>query len=734
MAMAMKKPKRAKAPRQPEPVRVAAFPIVGVGASAGGLEAATQLLRHLPGDARMALVLVQHLDPGQPSALTSLLSRVTKLAVVEAENGTRVQCGHVYVIPPNKTLGISKGILKLSPRAKVAEPHSPVNYFLKALAEDQGHRAVGVILSGTGHDGADGLEAIKAANGITFAQTEKTAKHPGMPASASGAADFILSPEEIAAELVRISQHPAALLRPAEESVAGFAALFELVDAKQRIYAKRAVAEPLAARLPPFVAGLASRDAPAAATVRRGSENVLGEIRKQADALVLSEFAPDGVVVNSRMDILQFRGRTESYLSHGPGTANLNLLQMARQGLAVELRPLVARAAKQNRAVTREGVQIRTDGHVISADVRVIPFKVPPSEERFFLVLFEQKAAKAAQVLPRGNAGRRTAAQREIVQLRDELALTKLSLHGLMEEHEATDEELRAANEEALSSNEELQSTNEELETAKEELQSTNEELTTLNEELQNRNLELQEVSDDLLNVFNSVDFAVVILDKELRVRRFTPVAQKILGLIPGDVGRTVADLKLSLGLPELYAAIICVVDSLAPEEREIQDREGRWYKIRVRPYRTADSRINGVVFSMQDIDQLKRSLAESERTRCLAQGIVATVREPLLVLDAKLRVKTANRSFYELFQMKPAETEGRFIYDLGGGQWNLPELRELLEKILPSRTTLENFPLDAAFPVVGRKHLLLTARKLATQRDGDDWMLLAVQDMTERK
>jgi two-component system CheB/CheR fusion protein len=216
--MAKKQSMRGITARQVEPGRVTDFPIVGVGASAGGLEAATQLLRHLPGDARIALVLVQHLSPGQPSALTSLLGRVTQMAVIEAENGMRVECGHVYVIPPNKTLGISKGVLKLQPRSRAAEPHLPVNFFFRALAEDQGNRAIGVILSGTGHDGTEGLEAIKAASGITFAQTEKTARHPGMPASASGAADFIFSPEGIAAELVRISHHPIALRPRTEEA------------------------------------------------------------------------------------------------------------------------------------------------------------------------------------------------------------------------------------------------------------------------------------------------------------------------------------------------------------------------------------------------------------------------------------------------------------------------------------------------------------------------------------
>ena len=524
------------------------------------------------------------------------------------------------------------------------------------------------------------------------------------------------------------------LLLGTAESVGGFADLFELVDAKQRIYAKRAVSERLATRMEPFAAAVGSREMQPPATIRRSSENVLGEVRKQADVLVLSEFAPSGVVVNSRMDILQFRGRTEPFLMHGPGAASLNLLQMARQGLAMELRPLIARAAKQNRTASREGVQMRENGRVLSLNVRVLPFQVPTSEERFFLVLFEEKSSAVVAALPKGKAGQRTVAQLELAQLREELSATKQSLHMILEEHEASDEELRAANEEALSGNEELQSTNEELETAKEELQSTNEELTTLNEELHNRNLELQEVSDDMLNLFSSVDFSVVMLDKDLRIRRFTPQAQKVLSLIPGDVGRPVTDLKFSLDLPELHESIARVLETLKVEEREIQDREGHWYVLRIRPYRTTDSRINGVVVTLLDIDALKHSLADSERARLLAESIVATVREPLLVLDGQLHVQMANRSFYDLFRVKPEDTEGRFIYKLGNGQWDIPELRELLEKILPAHTTLENFPFEAKFPGVGKKTLLLNARRLATAESHADWILLAMLDATARK
>ena len=185
------------------------FPIVGIGASAGGLEAYTQFLRSLPVDTGMGFVLVQHLDPAHESALTALLARITSLPVHEIANGQAVAPNQIYVIPPNVSLTIEHGVLKLQPRKKVRQPAHSVDIFFESLAQDQGGRAVGVILSGTGSDGALGLEAIKAANGITFAQDD-TAKYDTMPRSAiaSGCVDFVLSPKNIVKELVRIAHHP----------------------------------------------------------------------------------------------------------------------------------------------------------------------------------------------------------------------------------------------------------------------------------------------------------------------------------------------------------------------------------------------------------------------------------------------------------------------------------------------------------------------------------------------
>src|SRR5262249_50282017 len=189
------------------------FPIVGVGASAGGREAFSELLRHLPQRTGMAFVFVQHLDPTHGSMLRDLLARASSMPVEEAQNGRRMEPDHLYVIQPNTDLTIDGAVLKVAPRTEVRGQHMPVDFFFRALAKDQGSYAIGVVLSGTASDGAQGLAAIKAEGGITFAQDEKSAKYGGMPHAAvsTGGVDFVLPPSEIARELARIAGDPEAL-------------------------------------------------------------------------------------------------------------------------------------------------------------------------------------------------------------------------------------------------------------------------------------------------------------------------------------------------------------------------------------------------------------------------------------------------------------------------------------------------------------------------------------------
>jgi len=281
-----------------------------------------------------------------------------------------------------------------------------------------------------------------------------------------------------------------------------------------------------------------------------------------------------------------------------------------------------------------------------------------------------------------------------------------------------------------LSANEELQSTNEELETAKEELQSTNEELTTLNEEMQNRNSELGSANNDLLNLLGHVDIPVVMVSNDLRIRRFTPPAQKLLNLLPGDIGRRLGEIRPNLDVEDLESLANEAIRRAAAQERQVRTKEGGWQMLYVRPYKTWDNRIEGAVISLQDVDALKRTL---DQTREYADTIVESAREPIVVLNAKLQVTAANPAFYRAFDVSREETERRLIYELGNGQWNIPKLRELLEEIVPQNSRVDDFQMSHDFPRLGPRHMLLNARRVEMQ-PGRPFILLAIEDVTDKR
>jgi two-component system CheB/CheR fusion protein len=235
---------------------------------------------------------------------------------------------------------------------------------------------------------------------------------------------------------------------------------------------------------------------------------------------------------------------------------------------------------------------------------------VTPANEHCQVILFEDVAVPDVPKTSRGTKGKGKGAEEEpqvVARLKRELEATREYMQSIIEEQEAMNEELRSANEEIQSSNEELQSTNEELETAKEELQSSNEELITLNEELESRNQELAQANNDLVNLLASVDLPIIMLDSDLRIRRFNPGAQRVLHLIPTDTGRSITDLKLTFNIESLDQMILDVVENLATREVEVRDREGRWFSLRVRPYKTAEKKIEGAVLVMVDITALKQ-------------------------------------------------------------------------------------------------------------------------------
>lgn len=947
------------------------FPIVGVGASAGGLEAFTQLLKALPADTGMAFVLVQHLAPTHPSALAEILSRATTMSVMEVEDESPVKPNHVYVIPPGRSMVIVNGTLQLLPREGHGL-HRPIDQFFRALAEDLGHQAIGVVLSGTASDGTLGLQAIKAEGGITFAQ-DATAQHEGMPHSAvaSGCVDFVLPPLEIAREIVRISKHPYAIpaaptrkpddkpnladvidvlrnatgvdfthykfntlyrrvtrrmvfqkidkldeyvehlrqtpaeveslyqdilisvtsffrdpeafevlksvvfprllkdrschdpvrfwtlgcstgqeayslamayteaaeaagssvpfqlfatdLNPAgiekaragvyprdivhdvsperlkrffteteggyqiskiirdacifsrhnvladppfsridmiscrnlliylepilqqrivptlhyslkpdgclwlggSETIGSYRNLFEAEDAKHKIYSKKPGPSP---RNGPFPitksGGPRSRFIPSALQPTEPTD-----LPREADRVLLTKFAPPGVLITADLDIVQYRGDTSPYLAPAPGKASLSLLKMLREGLLVGVRSAVLRAREQNAPVRESGMRINSgDGHRDVA-IEVIPVRGQRGPEAGFLVLFEENTSSGPRELHIADVETDgDVAASENARLAQELAGTREYLQSVIEQQETANEELQSANEEVQSANEELQSTNEELETSKEEIQSSNEELATVNDELVNRIAESNLTNNDLNNLISSVEMAIVMVGPDLRVRRFTPLAEKLLNLIPSDVGRPLADIKLNLEtLPDLEPLLTEVLTSVTPQEHDVRDKHGHWYSLRLRPYRTTDNKIDGVVVMLVDIDLLKRAQIYTE-------SIVATVHEPLLVLDDNLKVRTASRAFYHEFRESPETIEGRLLFELGNGQWDISELRRLLEEVLLLGKPFEDFEVEYEFEQLGKRTMVLNGRQLLQIDGPTQSILLAIQDITERK
>jgi two-component system CheB/CheR fusion protein len=862
------------------------FPIVGVGASAGGLEAFTSLLRHLDGHSGMALVLIQHLDPTHTSYLREALANATKLPVLQAEEGMCVEPDHVYVIPPNKCLGIHDGRLTLIPRPEDPKAQNlPIDLFFRELAVERGSRAIGVVLSGTASDGTEGLKAIKEACGITFAQDPASAKFSEMPrrATDAGVVDFSLPIPELAQELMRLGRHPyvvapestpsihdAATLQqifeivqhatrvdfseykspnfdrrlarrmalrrvdtlaayltvlqdtPAEvvalhddalihvtsffrdpevfeslkasvfpaiiaakpddapirmwvagcatgeevyslaialvevlgrssrpiqlfgsdvsskvievaragfypdsalrevseerrsryftkvergyrivksirdlcvfvqhdlardppfsrldlascrnvliyfdqplqrrvipmfhyalaqpgflllgraEHVAGFKQLFDEVDKTNKIFARTATHSTLR-----FARRTEVAESPVSPRVveRAADEGRPGDLSTRLDRLLIARYVPPGVVVNERMEILQFRGQTGAYLQPAPGAPQHNLMQMARDGLHVALRATVAEARKGSVPVRTCDVEVDQDGYKRTCDVVVIPLKgAPDALGALYVILFEEHPRTQAAGRPSAglqSAPETTLDRARVPKLEEELAAAREYLQSVIDEHGRANEDLGTANEELVSGNEELQSMNEELETAKEELQSINEELTTVNDELQSRNHEVTQVNSDLVNLLTTVDIPILFLDSERRIRRFTPKARRILNVLTGDIGRPFEDIRPNIDVVDLDHQIAEVIETMIVKESEVQDRDGRWYRLQIRPYKTTDNRIDGAIVSLFDIDALKHLIDQAQQANSDAERANRTKDEFLATLSHELR------------------------------------------------------------------------------------------------
>jgi two-component system CheB/CheR fusion protein len=465
-----------------------------------------------------------------------------------------------------------------------------------------------------------------------------------------------------------------------------------------------------------------------AKTMASGGVRETLTLQRRAERMLLAQYAPAGVIVDDALNIVHVCGDTSHYLQLASGEPTYGLLRMAREGLVVGLRTALLKAKQRNASVT-ERARVKHRRHFKDVNLRVTPINDPSAPVLHFMVVFEDVAAPApipkigkeqerADAQPRTNPGARGA--RENAALKQELVDTRDYLQSIIEEQEAAGEELKSANEEA-------QASNEELETAKEELQSTNEELNTVNDELKTRNIALAELNNDLSNVLSSINVPLLMVGRDLSIRRFTPSIEPMLNLIESDVGRSILGLQPNIDLPDLEELLRGVIHGAAPRPREIKGPDGGWFSVQALPYHTYD-RIEGALLVMLDVDVVRRG-------RAFAEAIIETVRQPLVILSKDLKVRRANRAFYESFNVQEANTEGRFFWDLGNGQWNIPKLLEALNRILPEKGEFERYEIEHDFEGIGHRAMLLNAREIRQETPfGGPAILLAIDDITDRK
>ena len=457
------------------------------------------------------------------------------------------------------------------------------------------------------------------------------------------------------------------------ESVGAQAGLFSLVDKKLRLHRRKDGPALPAMLFPREHDGTNGRGKPRSPEPPSG-ENVL---QSEISRALLERYAPAGVVVDGDLQVVQVRGQTGLFLEPAPGEPSFHVLKMAREGLLFGLRTALQTARKLRQPVRRTGLQVKSGTRWIPVTLEVLPLIT--AGRQHFLILFETPPPPPpdAGAKPQPPAAKRREGRAAVDLLKRELAASRDYLQSIIQELEAANEELQSANEEILSSNEELQSTNEELDTAKEELQSTNEELNTVNEELHGSNDELSRANSDLINLLASVQIAIVIVSSDLRIRRFTPMAEKILNLIPSDLDRAIGHINPNIDCPNLDQLIAECIDNVSVIEREVRDRQGRWFSLRIRPYKDVDNRIDDAVLALFDTEGPKRAHDRARAAVELARCAIDAADQPMALVDADLRLAHANAAFARLGVV--GDQRHQRLDDVLQPGWDLAPLHALL-------------------------------------------------------
>lgn len=530
------------------------------------------------------------------------------------------------------------------------------------------------------------------------------------------------------------------LLLGASESIGRFGEFFTPIG-KNRLYRKRQVPWDRASSIELPLDHRRTSRASDLVSARRSdnSEGKMGMVQA-LERLILRKHTPACVLVDRVGRILHVHGRTGKYLELPAGKPDLEVTALAREGLRFPLNAALRRANAGSEA-RQEGVRVKTNGDFQDIDLAIIPLFEPAVLKNTCLVVFTDVVAPPAPKHEITDNIKNDDVVRRNLELEKELMKVREDYRGALEELETSNEELKSLNEEMRSSNEELQSTNEELESSSEELQSLNEELNTVNNQLLGKNEELSEAYSAVTDALNSTRIAILFLNPDNSVKRFTPEAANLLNLVDHDVGRPIRHISHNLDIDDLSGKARQVMDELSPYETDVRTSDGGWRRMRIGINRSGDNLLEGTVLTFVNIDAQKSAQkelrevkdAELAAARRFSEHIVETVREALLVLDENFRVLTANRRFYDLFDPPEDAAPGKRLFDMGDRRLNIPELRKLLEQLVAEGQIFEDYEITHTFPDGKTRRMLLNARLLKENGRAGRKILLALEDITDR-
>ncbi len=464
--------------------------------------------------------------------------------------------------------------------------------------------------------------------------------------------------------------------------------------------------------------------------MQKNKENNIAELTRRA---LLLSYAPASVVTDLKGEILFVQGETGKYLQLASGQPSNNALDMARDGLKLELRDAMYTAGKLNEPTLDRPLSIKTENGIRDISLSVRPLPDPDTKQTLLLISFQDIPVPPSESAEPMQHRSRKKDRSHLEALERDLADTKESLQITIEEQQASNEELKSTNEELQSTNEELQSTNEELQSTNEELEISKEELITINIDLQGKIEELANMQNDMKNLLDNINVGTIFLDGNLRIRRFSRESEKIYHLIDSDLGRLLSDFKSNLVDADLISDARSVLNTLILCERELETLDGNWFLMRIQPYRTLDNIIDGVVMTFTDITSRLES-EELQRKTQLAEDIVNTVREPFVVLDDRLEIISANRAFYTTFRTSAQDTIGQSIYAIGNRQWDIPGFKELLGNILALNHNIVDYRIEYDFPLIGHKTITINGTRIKNKTKSNFHMILLAMELAGSK